>query len=88
MDCSLPASSVHAILQARILEWVAILSPEYLPDQGIEPRTPTLLAFSLPSEPPGKPRLHQYKKINKEREYEVIHEKENSYRGKPQKFPV
>ena len=25
MDCSLPSSSVHGILQARILEWVAIL---------------------------------------------------------------
>ena len=24
MDCSLPASSVHGIFQARILEWVAI----------------------------------------------------------------
>ena len=24
MDCSLPGSSVHIILQARILEWVAI----------------------------------------------------------------
>ena len=24
MDCSLPSSSVHGILQARILEWVAI----------------------------------------------------------------
>ena len=26
MDCCLPGSSVHGILQARILEWVAILS--------------------------------------------------------------
>ena len=26
MDCSLPGSSVHGILQARILEWVAISS--------------------------------------------------------------
>ena len=26
MDCSLPGSSVHGILQARILEWVATLS--------------------------------------------------------------
>ena len=26
MDCSPPGSSVHGILQARILEWVAILS--------------------------------------------------------------
>ena len=25
MDCSLPGSSVHGILQARILEWVVIL---------------------------------------------------------------
>ena len=24
MDCSLPGSSVHGILQARILEWVVI----------------------------------------------------------------
>ena len=24
MDCSLPCSSVHGILQARILEWVAM----------------------------------------------------------------
>ena len=27
MDCSLPGSSVHGILQARIVEWVAILFP-------------------------------------------------------------
>ena len=26
MDCSLPGSSVHGILQARILEWVATVS--------------------------------------------------------------
>ena len=26
MDCSLPDSSVHGILQARILEWVAMIS--------------------------------------------------------------
>ena len=26
MDCSLPDSSVHGILQTRILEWVAMLS--------------------------------------------------------------
>ena len=24
MDCSLPGSSVHGILQAKILEWIAI----------------------------------------------------------------
>ena len=29
MDCSLPDSSVHGILQARVLEWVAIAFSEY-----------------------------------------------------------
>ena len=28
MDCSLPGSSVHRILQARMLEWVAMPSSE------------------------------------------------------------
>ena len=37
IDCSLTVSSVHGILQARILEWVAIPSPGDLPDPGIEP---------------------------------------------------
>ena len=29
MDCSLPGSSVHGILQARVLEWVAIALSAY-----------------------------------------------------------
>ena len=37
MDCILPGSSVHGILQGRILEWVAISSPGDLPHTGIEP---------------------------------------------------
>ena len=38
MDCSPSGSSVHGILPARILEWVAIaLLWENLPDPGIEP---------------------------------------------------
>ena len=50
MDCSPPASSVHGILQARILEWLPFPSPEGLPDPGIEPWSPALQADSLPSE--------------------------------------
>ena len=38
MDCSPPGFSVHGILQARTLEWVAILFSRDLPDPGIEPR--------------------------------------------------
>ena len=51
MDCSPPGSSVLEILQARILEWVAILFFRDLPHPGIEPRSPVLQVDSLPSEP-------------------------------------
>ena len=54
MDCSPPGSSVHGILQARILEWVAIPFSRDLPNREIEPKFPALQANSLPSEPPGK----------------------------------
>ena len=59
-DCSLPGSSVNGILQARILEWVAIPFPGDLPNPGIEPRSPALRADSLPSEPPGKPKIEKW----------------------------
>ena len=37
MDCSPPGSSVHGILEAGILEWVAMpFSRGDLPDPGIE----------------------------------------------------
>ena len=54
MDCSLPASSIHGIFQARVLEWVAISFSRGLPDPGLKPRSPTLQAAALPSEPLGK----------------------------------
>ena len=47
--------TVHGILQARILEWVAFPSPADLPDPGIKLGSPALQAESLPIEPPGKP---------------------------------
>ena len=48
MDCSPPDSSVHRILQARILEWVACPPPGDLPDPGIKLESPALPADSLP----------------------------------------
>ena len=47
--------TVHGILQARILEWVAFPSPGDLPNPGIKARSPALQADSLPAEPQGKP---------------------------------
>ena len=37
MDCILPGSSVHAIFQARILEWSPFTTPGDVPDLGIKP---------------------------------------------------
>ena len=51
VDCSPPGSSVHGILQARVLEWVPFPSPGNLPNPGIEPGSPALQADALSSEP-------------------------------------
>ena len=56
MNCSPPASSVHGILQAGILEWVAIPFSWDLPNPGVEPGSPALQADALSSQPPGKPK--------------------------------
>ena len=53
-----PGSSVHGISQARMLEWAAISSSR----GSSQPRDQTPIShitsgYSLPSEPPGKPRL-------------------------------
>ena len=59
MDCSLPGSSVHGILQARHWSGLPFPSPRDLPNPGTEARSPALQADSLPSEPPGKPRREE-----------------------------
>ena len=55
IDCSPPDSSVHRILQSRILSEWPFPSPGDLPDTGIKPGSPALQTHSLLSEPPGKP---------------------------------
>ena len=55
MDCSPPGSSVHGILQARILEWAAMPSSRGSSQPRVEPRSPALQADSLPTELQGKP---------------------------------
>ena len=59
IDCNRSDSSVHGVLQARILEWVAMLSSR----GSSQPRDQTQLSFcflhwqvsSLSLAPPGKP---------------------------------
>ena len=45
-DCSLPSSSVHGILQARILERVVSPPPGDLPNPGIKPVSLVSLALA------------------------------------------
>ena len=50
VDCSPPGSSVHGILQARILEWVALLQGIF-PTQGLNPHLLHLLRWQAGSLP-------------------------------------
>ena len=49
---------ISGILKVRILEWIALPSPGDLPNPGIKPRSPTLQAYSLPTELSGKPNIN------------------------------
>ena len=59
MDYTPPGSSVHGILQARRLEWVAISSSRDLPDPGLEPEA-ALQMESLPLSHRGSPLRQSY----------------------------
>ena len=66
-DSATPQTIAHqaplsmGILQARILEWVAMSCfLQDLPNPGIESRSPALQADSLPVEPPGSPRILEW----------------------------
>ena len=57
MDCSPPGSSLHEILQTRILEWITMPSSGDLPDPVIEPLfcVSCIAGGFFTTEPPGKP---------------------------------
>ena len=55
MDCGLPASSVMGFSRQEYWSRLPWPSPEDLPNPKIELGSPTLQAYSLPFELPGKP---------------------------------
>jgi len=55
MDSSPPRSSIHAIFQARILEWVPFPSLRELPNPGTKPMPHALAGGFFIVEPPGQP---------------------------------
>ena len=68
MDHSLPGSSLHGILQARILEWVAIPFSRDLPNPGIEAMSLASLALAgrfFTTVPPGKPTMEYQSAVKK-----------------------
>ena len=56
MNYSPPGSSIHGVSQARILQWVAMLSSGDLSHLGIEPMIPAPPAWAgfFTTAPPGK----------------------------------
>jgi len=57
MDCSPQDSPIHGILQARILEWVAISFSRGFPDPEIKYTFPALAGGFFTTGPPGKPNI-------------------------------
>jgi len=57
MDCSLPGSSVHGLIQARILTWVAIsyFRGSSQPRDQSTSAFPALASGYFANELPGKP---------------------------------
>ena len=83
MDCSPPGSSVHGIVQARLVEWVAIsFSRGIFPTQDV-PWPPALQADSLLCELQGSP-IYQYCFINysERRSWHPVPSLHGKYMGK------
>ena len=55
MDCNQTGSSLHGILQAKILEWIAISLSRGSSQPRVGIQAPAIQADSLPSEPPEEP---------------------------------
>ena len=62
MGCSPAGSSVHGILQARLLEWVTMPSSRGSSQPRDRTRVSCIAADSLPSQPPGK--LQDYLRLS------------------------
>ena len=60
MDCSLPGSSVHDILQARILEWVAVPLSRGSSWPRDLAQVPALQANCFTTEPPGNAIVYNF----------------------------
>ena len=77
MDCSLPGSSAHGFLQARI---TGVGSPGDLPDLGMHPLSsvsPALAGGFFTTQPPGKPSVLSQKSNNQGEK--IVHSPEQDF---------
>ena len=61
MDCAHQAPQAVEFSRQEYWSGLPLPSPGDLPDPGIEPRSPSLQADALQSEPPGKPQTVVHK---------------------------
>ena len=61
VDCSLPGSSVHGILQKLYWSWQLFPYPRDLPNPGIQSASPALADEFFTTEPHGKPKRNLYR---------------------------
>ena len=69
MDYSPPGSSVHGILQSRMLVWLPFLGD--LPNPGVKPTSPALAGKFLTTEKPGKPLNHTQIQNKKKKNFKI-----------------
>ena len=68
IDCSPPGSFVHHFFWQEYWSGLPCSPPGDLPNPGIESRSPSLQADSLPTKPPGKPTiLAEWMKVTQSR---------------------
>ena len=60
MDCNLPGSSVHGILQARLLEWVTFPFSRGSSQPRDWTQVSRIVGRFLPAEPQGSPRILEW----------------------------
>ena len=63
MDCSPPGSSVPGILQARVLEWVAMFSSRGSSQSSDRTHDSCIAGGFFAAEPPGKPCLRNGERV-------------------------
>ena len=84
VDCSLPGSSLLGILQARILECVAMPSSRDLPDPGSEPvslRSPALAGGFFTTRAMWEAQTHTHTHTHTHTQYRILlrHKKEQNW---------